>query len=83
MNKLLGIIVGIIIIAAGFGYFVYDAIKGPVDVQPTVVMEPIPEIFTGNGMDVTSLTNGLVKHGDLPVKVNTDEMGRDDPFVKY
>jgi len=83
LNKVLGVIVGMLIVVGALGYFVYDATKKPENVTTTIVMEPVPAIFSGGGADVTSMTNGLVKHGDLPVKVNSDEMGRDDPFVKY
>ena len=83
LNKILGMIVGILIVVGGLGYFIYDALQKPENVASTIVMEPIPDIFANGGGDITSMTNGLVKHGDLPVKVNSDEMGRDDPFVKY
>ena len=42
---------------------------------------PVPEVLQGN-QNFAQVISNLEKHGGVPVQVNANELGRDNPFAK-
>lgn len=72
-----------ILTVLGAGYFLYQGFfppQGEVEAKEEKV-EPIP--LDALRTDMKSLTQGLEKNGELPIVLNPDESGRDNPFSGY
>ena len=74
-----GIIIGIIVAVIFFGVLIYINMH----VSSTLLAEddftPIPESLE-EGRDFTQVLQGLETHGDIPVDVQSNEIGRENPF---
>lgn len=86
MSKVLKFIIGFIFLAGiGYGLFYFSGVM----TKPTAVqissysanISPVPQEFLF--LDLTEKTKDLVKNGEIPVIVNGDELGRDDPFAGF
>ena len=78
-SKFVGVLGGVVIVGGLIAYFAWSGIVMPSDVQPSKTFKPVPAVLKG-GEDLTALTSDLEKHGDLPIKLDPSEIGREDPL---
>lgn len=80
-SRIIGIIFGIGIVGALMAWWAWDGLKLPSNTPPSKTFSQVPTVLKGNE-DLTKLTGDLEKHGDLPVKLDPSEMGREDPLAQ-
>jgi len=80
-SKFIGVLTGVVIVAGLIVYFAWSGIIIPANVQPSKTFKQVPAVLKG-GEDLTTVTSGLEKHGDLPIKLDPAEVGREDPLAQ-
>ena len=81
-SKAMNLFFGLLLVLIVCGYLMWSGIAAPKDITPSVTFETIPAVLNGKE-DLTKLTEGLERNGDLPVTVGADEMGREDLLSGY
>lgn len=80
MKKIIIGFIAFLVVFGGLGYFLYTSSKIPSVEQVETEVPAVPESLSGGKLDFSKWTAGLEKNGEVPVKVNADEMGKEDPF---